>query len=143
MIINLTKKTILSRKPNFRLSAILRAGIIHKEVFKNSDCIVFQNCKMALNLSRLSNIEVVFTDAANRIYKIASYTKPKIFLRSAKSFTILILPEGMLEKSSTTIDDILDLSADVTTNTKRSLMLNSAEVSLGIPNTAIEGARER
>lgn len=137
MIINLTKKTIISNKPNFRLARFLRAGIVPRNSFLDSDCIVFQNCKMAFNLSKLEDIEVVFTDTSNSVCKIFSSSELKFFLRASKSFTILILPKGSLEKTFTEIGDLIDLSAELTAQTRKNLGFRSDSIVIPVPDTAM------
>ncbi|HBM17532.1 MAG TPA: hypothetical protein DD381_14480 [Lentisphaeria bacterium] len=142
MIINLTKKTIISNKPNFRLGRFLRAGIIPRNSFMKSNCLVFQNCDTAINLSRLSDIEIIFTDYSNTVCRVIPASEIKLFLHVPKAFTTLILPEGTSQKTQTVLGDVIDLSAELTAQTKKSLISNQDKIIVGVPNTAIESSGE-
>ncbi len=138
MIINLTKKTIISSSPNFRLVRIMRAGIVPKNSLLAYDCLVLQNCKIALNFSKLNKIEVLFVDASNRVCKILSgVPNTTFFLRAPRSVSILILPKGALELNLTEIGDIIDLSAELTAQTKKSLSSLSDRIVIPVPDAAI------
>ena len=143
MIINLTRKTVLSKKPNFRLEMFLRTGIIPKNSFLKSDCLVFQSCSMAINISRLKNIEIIFTDSANSVSKIIKASESRIFLRMRKALTTLILPEGIIERTQTQLGDLIDLSAELTRQVKKDYLRRDDELIVGIPNTAMsDGTKE-
>lgn len=138
MIINLTKKTIISSRPNFSLSRILRAGIVPKNSFLTFDCLVLQNCKIALNFSRLSNLEIIFVDSSNAVCKILSNSsKIKVFLRAPRAVSILVLPQGAIESNLTEIGDLIDLSAELTAQTKKNLSSLSDRIIVPVPDTAM------
>jgi len=136
MIINLTRKTVISNRPNFRLGMFVRAGIIPKNSFLKSDCLIFQNCATAVNISRLKNIEVIFTDSSNSVCRIIKAAESKIFLHVSKALTTLILPDGTIERSMTQMGDIIDLSAELSSHIKNKLIKND-KVLIGIPGTAM------
>lgn len=138
MIINLTKKSIISNRPNFRIAGILRAGIVPKNSFSTSDCLVLQNCKIGLNLSKLNNIEVIFVDSSNAICKVLSNSSQiKLFLKAPKSVSILVLPKGAIESTSTEVGDLIDLSAELTAQTKKGLLSLSDRIIIPVPDTAM------
>lgn len=138
MIINLTKKTIISSSPNFSLPRILRAGVVPKNSLVTSDCLVLQNCKVALNFSKLNNIEVLFVDSSNAVCKILSNSsKINIFLRAPKSVSILVLPQGAIDSNLTEVGDLIDLSAELTTKTKEDLSPLSNGIIMPVPDTAM------
>ncbi|MEI6055043.1 MAG: hypothetical protein WCR55_03205 [Lentisphaerota bacterium] len=138
MIINLTKKTIISNRPNFRLTRILRAGIVPKNSFLTSDCLVLQNCKIALNFSKLNNMEVIFVDSSNAVCKILSdSSKINVFLRAPRSVSMLVLPHGATESSLTQVGDLIDLSAELTSQTRKSLSYLVNDIIIPVPDTAM------
>lgn len=89
-------------------------------------------------------MEVIFVDSSNAVCKILSdSSKISVFLRAPRSVSMLVLPKGATESSLTQVGDLIDISAELTSQTRKSLSYLSNEIIIPVPDTAMmEASKE-
>ena len=122
MILNLTKKTIVARRPYSAISFLARSrGMIFRE-FADFDAMVFNQCNAIHTMLMRINIDVIFIDSDNRVCDLREKLVPwKPLVRCALARAVVELPEGAIRGSDTAVGDILDLNAEVTSEVKKKL----------------------
>ncbi len=114
MIWNLTKRTILSRRPVSAIGPFMRMrGMIARD-FSEFDAMVFSNCACIHTCFMSISIDAVFLSEGNKVSSVRKSLEPWHPFVGAKDSTIVIeLPEGAIAKSGTELGDILDLNAEL------------------------------
>lgn len=120
MIRNLSKKTIIAKKPVFATRFFQRGfGMIGKE-FAEFDAMVFHNCSSIHTMFMSMKIDVIFVDSDNRICEIRKALDAwKPFVSSKDATTVIELPCGVIEISNSARGDVLDLNAELSEDEKR------------------------
>ena len=115
MIINLTNKRVIARRPKTALGFIERGiGMIGRD-FSDFDAMVFHNCNAVHTMLMRIKIDILFVDGENRICEIRKRLVPWVpVVRSANAVTVVELPEGIIEETATELGHILDLNAELT-----------------------------
>jgi uncharacterized membrane protein (UPF0127 family) len=116
MIINLTQKKYIARSPFYAQGYIVRLrGMLGRSfATTNFDAMVFSNCNCIHTMFMQSHIDVIFVRRDNVVSKICVALPPwKLWAREADAFTILELPVGVITNTNTHIGDVLDLSAEL------------------------------
>ncbi len=114
MIWNLTKKTVISKKPVAANSFVSRArGMIGKK-FENFDAMIFYNCNSIHTMLMSIPLDVIFLNKSNKICEIRENLVPwKPFVRAEEAWAVIEWPVGTVKNSNTEKGDILDLNAQV------------------------------
>lgn len=130
MLINLTKKVPLARKPVFPTNLFSRGrGMIFNK-FDDFDAMVFNNCNSIHTMLMQMNIDVLFVDIENKVCDFRKELVPwKPIVRSKKAVAVIELPAGIIEKTNTELGDYLDLNAELSAEgeEKRKEILPSPE----------------
>ena len=122
MILNLTKQTIVARRPFSASSFASRSrGMIFRE-FSDFDAMVFNRCNCIHTMLMRMNIDVIFVDSENRVCDLREKLVPwKPLVRCGLAWTVVELPEGAIQKSKTAVGDVLDLNAELASEIKEEL----------------------
>ncbi len=122
MIYNLTKKTIVARRPESALSFMARGrGMIGRD-FSDFDALIFQNCDSIHTFFMQINLDVLFLDRDNAIRGVQKGLRPwRPCVSCAGAASVIELPEGAVSRSSCELGDTLDLNAELTEAEKRKL----------------------
>ena len=115
MIINLTNKRVIARKPTTALGIFERGrGMIGRD-FSDFDAMIFHDCNAVHTMFMRIKIDVLFVDEGNCICEIRKRLVPWVpVVRSANAVTVVELPEGIIEETATELGHILDLNAELT-----------------------------
>jgi uncharacterized protein len=133
MIYNLTKRTVLARRPVTALGFLPRArGMIGRR-FGDFDAMVFNHCRCIHTLGMSMAIDVVFVDRENRICALRQELVPWLPLVGAsRAMSVIELPAGAITRSGTETGDVIDLNAELTETARKALagksMLQTAEI---------------
>jgi hypothetical protein len=123
MIINLTKKKIISNRTLYTRTFKYRVTGLRKKYFKYYDAIVFQRCNFIHTVFTPNNYSIIFVTSDNKICKIINNIKimtPIHYSISANS--IVCIPSNTINFSNNQLGDILDLNAEVTESSKKKLL---------------------
>jgi len=122
MIRNLTKKTIIAKKPIIAVKFFQRGfGMIGKK-FADFDAMVFHNCASIHTMFMTMKIDVIFVDRENKVCEIRKELDPwKPFVSSRDAVTVIELPSGTIENSFTEKGDFIDLNAELNEEEERKL----------------------
>jgi len=139
MIRNLTKKTIISKKPLVATHFFQRGfGMIGRQ-FSDFDAMIFHNCASIHTMFMSMSIDVIFLDKDNRACEIRKELDSwRPFVSSPGAVTVIELPCGTVEASCTEKGDILDLNAELSKE-EQEKMVNKMVV---LPDTAIPMSME-
>lgn len=135
MILNLSKKTIISSNPIYRTSNLFGLGLSFRNCLYKNDSIVFQNCGVLCGVFLSGNADILFINSDNAISRIEALGNG-VFLKAKKSRTIVLLQKGNVTLTDTEVGDILDLNAELTTAQKKSF-LKVSELALPVPGAVI------
>jgi uncharacterized membrane protein (UPF0127 family) len=115
MICNLTKRTILARRPVAAIGPLARMrGMIGRD-FRDFDAMVFCRCACIHTLGMRMPIDVVFVDADNRICALRPDLPPwHPFAGAARAVAVVEMPAGTIARTGAETGDILDLNAELT-----------------------------
>lgn len=115
MICNLTKRTVLARRPVTALGPLMRGrGMIGRD-FRDFDAMVFPRCGSIHTFGMGMPIDVLFLDPENRICALRQRLIPwRVVLRTAGAVAVIELPDGAIVSSGTELGDFLDLHAELT-----------------------------
>lgn len=135
MICNLTKKTVISRRPFYAVDFISRGrGMIGRD-FRDFDAMVFERCNCIHTMFMSMKIDVLFVDRENRICGCAVALHPWLpFVRNKRAATVIELPEGTLKNTKSELEDILDLNAELSETARKRMgkkdFLNPVETAI-------------
>lgn len=135
MILNLSKKTIISSNPLYRTSNVFGLGFLFRHCLDKNDSVVFQNCRTLCNLFLKNDTDVLYVNSDNVINRI-DLLRRGIFLNAGEVRTIVLLPKGNAILTDTEIGDILDLNAELTTAQKKKF-LKVPELVVPVPGAVI------
>ena len=119
MIINLTKKVPIARRPIYPSNFFSRSrGMIFND-FTDFDAMVFNHCNSIHTMLMQINIDVLFVNIENSICDLRKQLAPwRLLVRFHHAVAVIELPAGMIDKTNTEIGDVLDLNAELTTEEK-------------------------
>jgi len=135
MILNLSKKTIISSNPLYRRGNVFGVGFLFRHYLNKNDAVVFQNCQILCGLFLNSKADILFINPDNSICKI-KVLKERVFLRVIGRKAIVLLPNGNAHFTDTKVGDILDLNAELTTAQKKKF-LKMPKLVVPIPGAVI------
>ncbi|MFZ2658071.1 MAG: DUF192 domain-containing protein [Victivallales bacterium] len=123
MIHNITKRTIVAKKPVAALTVYERGrGMIARD-FHDFDAMVFNNCSCIHTMFMSISIDVIFIDKANKICGLRRNLAPWIpFARAPGAISVIELPVGTIERTLCGKGDFLDLNAEITEAVKEALL---------------------
>ena len=133
MILNLSKKVIISSNPLYRRSRVFGLFFLTTHCLLKNDSIVFQNCRVLCKLFLGDEADIIFINPDNSISEIDTNCR-KLFLRAWDSRTIVLLPKGNAAFTNTQTGDILDLNAELTPAQKKSF-LRMPEIVVPLPGS--------
>ena len=115
MIVNLTNKRYIARKPYFAVSFLDRLqGMIGRKFHTSGfDAMVFDRCNCIHTFFMAQRIDVIFLDAENKVVglkKSLSCFHPCV--RCAKAVRTIELPAGVIEHSATELGHILNVAEE-------------------------------
>ncbi len=140
MILNLSKKAIISSNPLYRTGNVFGMGFLFRHCLDKNDSIVFQNCQTLCGLFLDNEIDILFINPDNSIYSINVLIK-RVFLRVIGGGTIVLLPKGNAALTDTKVGDILDLNAELTTSQKK-IFLEASELVGSVPGAVISKSQK-
>ena len=112
MIINMNKKTVISRKPFYAVSFFARGRGMIWRTFEDFDAMVFRGCSSIHMLFMRMPLDVIYLDIDNKICKLSENLKPWCFFDGArKARAVIELPVGSIRKSQCEVGDYCDLDA--------------------------------
>ncbi len=122
MIHNITKKTIIAKKPVVAVSIYERGrGMIGRN-FDGFDAMVFNNCSCIHTMFMRISIDVLFVDKTNKICELRRGLRPwNPFARGPSAISVIELPAGTIDRSRTEKGDVVDLNAELTEQMKELL----------------------
>jgi len=122
MIYNLTKKSVVARRPVSAITFLSRGrGMIGRD-FTDLDALVFQNCASIHTFFMRINIDVLFLDRENVIRGLRENLRPWCpLVRCDDAVSVIELPAGAASRSACELGDTLDLNAELTEAEKRKL----------------------
>ncbi len=114
MIRNLTRQTLLSQKTCYARGFLMRGrGMIGRR-FSDFDAMVFDSCSMIHTCFMSISLDVCFLDRENRILLLKKSLPPWVPAVSCRgAVTVVELPEGAAGRTGTQEGDLLDLSAEL------------------------------
>jgi len=114
MIINLSKKKILSHSPIYAVDFFTRGrGMIFRK-FDDFDGMVFNRCNCVHTMFMTMQIDILFIDLDNRVcYLREKQVSWHPWIRSGKAIAVIELPSGKISETGTELGDILDLNAEM------------------------------
>lgn len=120
MIRNLTRASVLSYKTCFACGIFFRGrGMIGRR-FDDFDAMVFENCDAIHTMFMSFSIDVIFVNIENRIIHIRESLKPwRPLIWCKGAFFVVEMPEGMIKKTCTELNDCVDLNAELTEDALR------------------------
>lgn len=123
MISNLTKNSVVARRPFYARSLLDRGrGMIGRD-FTNFDAMVFEHCNTIHTFFMVIPLDILFIDQENKVVDLRKGLRPWIpLVRCGSAVSLLELPAGNIEISRTEIGDSLDLNAEVTLEVKNKLI---------------------
>jgi uncharacterized membrane protein (UPF0127 family) len=133
MIYNLTKRTVLARRPVAAHGFLPRArGMIGRD-FRDFDAMVFYRCGSIHTLGMSMPIDVVFVDGENRICALRPELLPwRPLVHAAGAVAVIELPTGAIARCGAEAGDVLDLNAELTEAARKDLaakgLLRTAEI---------------
>jgi uncharacterized membrane protein (UPF0127 family) len=115
MIRNLSKKTIISKRPLVAVCFFERGfGMIGRH-FDRFDAMVFNDCRAIHTMFMTMKIDVLFVDRENRVCEIRkSLDTWKPFVSCPQASSVIELPRGAIARSLTEKGDFIDLNANPT-----------------------------
>ncbi len=122
MIRNLSKRTVVARRPVVATRFFQRGfGMIGRQ-FGDFDAMVFHDCASIHTMFMSMKIDVIFLDRDNRVCEIRRELDAwKPFVSARTAVTVIELPCGAVEGSCTEKGDALDLNAELSEEEKRKL----------------------
>ncbi len=134
MIRNLTKKTVVSRRPLVATRFFQRGfGMIGRQ-FSDFDAMVFHDCASIHTMFMSMKIDVIFLDGENKVCEIRKELDTwRSFVSSSSAVTVIELPCGTVDASYTEKEDVLDLNAELSKEEQMNLMNKM----VALPDTAI------
>ncbi|HRR29534.1 MAG TPA: DUF192 domain-containing protein, partial [Victivallales bacterium] len=140
MIRNLTKKTIIAKKPIIATKFFQRGlGMIGKK-FADFDAMIFYNCASIHTMFMTMKIDVIFVDRENRVCEIRKELDPwRPFVSSREAVTVIELPSRAIENSFTEKGDFIDLNAEL----KEEKEEKEEKAIIPFPDTAISISAEK
>lgn len=136
MIFNLTTQNCISQRPFYAISSWDRVrGMIGREFDKaDFDAMVFEQCNMIHSCFMSISIDVVFVNCSNIVCGLKESLAPwHPFVRCGKAYFTLELPTGTISGTGTSIGDIVDLRAELDSETLK----KNNETFMGAANVAI------
>lgn len=115
MIVNLTNKRYISRKPFFAMKFGDRLrGMIGRRFFNSGfDAMVFKNCNCIHTMFMGQRIDVIFLDAENKVVGLRENLACWLFcVRCPKAVTTIELPPGVVEQSDTEKGHVINVSEE-------------------------------
>ena len=140
MILNLSKKTIISSNPCYRTGNILGLGLLFRNCLGKNDSIVFQNCGILCGFFLSGNAEILFINSDNAIIRIERLCGG-IVVKAKKSKTVVLLQKGNLALTDTEVGDVLDLNAELTTAQKKRFV-KVPELVVSVPGAMISKSQK-
>ena len=119
MIINLTKKTVLVRKPLYESSFFGRCRGMIKKDFIGFDGMVLPRCSSIHTCFMSIAIDVVFVDGKNCICSMKQNLQPWRFAADPRARAIIELPVGAIDRADCGVNDLLDLDAVLSDEAER------------------------
>lgn len=112
MIRNLTRNSILSRKPYFATGLWDRTrGMIGRD-FSAFDSMVFPRCNAIHTFFMSRVLDVIFLDRENVIVHLVEHLKPwHPCVRKGAACLVIELPDGAISETHAALGDKLELSA--------------------------------
>lgn len=140
MILNLSKKTIISSNPLYRTSKVVGLGLLFRHYLDKNDSIVFQNYRILCRVFSSDDADVLFINADNAISRIDTFCA-RIFLKANKNKMVVLLAKGNTTFTNTEVGDILDLNAELTTAQKK-IFLKVPELVVPVPGAVISKSQK-
>lgn len=136
MIINVTKKTVIARRPRAPLGFLARGrGMIGRE-FREFDAMVFYHCRGIHTLFMGFKIDVIFVNGENKVVSAREGLPPwRPFIYRADAISVIELPEGRVAEARVEVGDVIDLNAELTAVEKKKL--REARPIVASPDTII------
>lgn len=116
MILNLTKKTCISRAPFYAVTFFSRLrGMIGRDFANaNFDAMIFDRCNTIHTFFMSEKIDVIFVDRENAICGLRENLPPwRPCVHSVRACATLELPAGRIAATGTEIGDVIDLRAEL------------------------------
>ncbi len=138
MIINLTRKTILSNTPRRAASFNERLfGMIGRK-FVSFDAMVFDHCNAIHTFFMTQPIDAVFVSKDVKVLKTVQNLSPwKPFVYCKNAFYVIELPLGIISCTGTTEGDSLDLACVLKPELEKSFVRAGARMASSSPETAV------
>lgn len=126
MIRNVTQNTILSMNPQYASDWWTRLrGMIGRR-FDTFDAMVFQRCGCVHTLFMQIPLDIVMTDAQNRVVGLFPAVHPwRFWLHARGAVTVIEMQEGAIQRLLPAIGDQLDICAESAAAEKDTLLLNN------------------
>jgi uncharacterized membrane protein (UPF0127 family) len=137
MIFNLTTQNYISHNPFYATSSWdrLRGMIGHEFEKSEFDAMCFERCNMIHTCFMSINIDVIFVNRSNIVCGLRESLAPwHPFIRCGNAYFTLELPTGIICKTGTSIGDIVDLQAELSSAVLDKI---KTENFMGATNTAI------
>ncbi|MDD5697252.1 MAG: DUF192 domain-containing protein [Victivallaceae bacterium] len=115
MIVNLTNKKYIARKPFFAVSFGARLqGMIGRRFYESGfDAMVFERCNNIHTLFMGQNIDVIFLDADRKVVGLRrGLVRWLPWVRCAKAVTTIELPAGLIDYSGTEVGHVINVAEE-------------------------------
>jgi len=114
-IINKTKKIVLAEKAEIANNPWTRMrGLLGRDGLAEGEGLIIRPCNSIHTFFMKFSIDVIFLDKNMKIIKISNSLKSWRFFESLINGMIAIeLPEGMLNKTDTKVDDFIEIICPV------------------------------
>lgn len=139
MILNLTRKTILSKTPRRAAGFSERLfGMIGRK-FTAFDAMVFDHCNAIHTCFMTESIDVIFVSKDAKVLKtIQNLSSWRPFVYCKNAFYVIELPLGIISCTGTAEGDLLDLACVLKPELEKSLArVGTGRMASSSPETAI------
>ncbi len=112
MIINMNKKTVISKKPLYAVNFFVRGRGMIWRTFGEFDSMVFRGCSSIHMLFMRMPLDIIYLDNDNKICKLSEGLKPWCFFDGSRvARAVIELPVGVIKLAKCEIGDYCDLDA--------------------------------
>ncbi|OQA86467.1 MAG: hypothetical protein BWY31_01315 [Lentisphaerae bacterium ADurb.Bin242] len=138
MILNLTRKTILSNTPRRAAGFSERLfGMIGRK-FIDFDAMVFDHCNAIHTCFMTEPVDVIFVSKDVKVLKTVQNLSPwRPFVYCKNAFYVIELPPGIISCTGTGEGDRLDLACVLKPELEKSLARANAGMAPSSPETAV------
>jgi uncharacterized membrane protein (UPF0127 family) len=114
IIKNITRNTIISSKPKYAKSFVSRLkGLLGQKDFGEYDGLVIRRCKAIHTIGMKFFIDVIFYDRNFKVSEIYEKLKSNKIVFAKSSYGVIELPAGIINKTSTQKNDIIEFKTMV------------------------------